>query len=116
MFFRKNRRPFRIRIDKEEAERERELFESEPLEVKSRLRLCKILMAVLMSFGAAISFLPDILVSLPLTFCAAGVSFVLFRLRAKADRKMCFVPPVCILAGFLMGQFLLKKTITTIMG
>lgn len=116
MLFRKNRRPFRIRIDKKEAERERKLFESEPLEVKARLRLCKIFMAFLMPFGAAISFLPDILVSFPLTFCVAGVSFVLFRLRAKADRKMCFVPPVCILAGFLMGQFLLKKTIAIIMG
>lgn len=116
MHFRKNKRPFRLRIDKKEAERERKLFESEPPEVKARLRLCKILMASLMPFGAAISFLPNILVSLSLAFGAADVSFALFRLRAEEDRKICLVPPVCILAGFLMGQFLLKKTITTIMG
>lgn len=111
MLFKKNRKPFKLRIDKRQAEREREIFEGEPPEVKAMLKLCKIFMAAFMPFGAGLAFLPNILASLLLLFGAAFVSFVSVKLRMGAGWKMSFVPPVCVFAGFLMGQFLLKKSI-----
>lgn len=116
MLFKKNRKPFTLRIDKNQAERERELFEGEPPEVKASLRLCKIFMAVFMPVGTVLSFLPNALVSVLVLLGAGLISFAFVKLKVAADRKLPFVPAICLVSGFLMGQFILKDSITKILG
>lgn len=116
MFFRKNGRTFRLRIDREQAELERKLFESEPNAVKAKLKICKTFMVVFIPIGADLSFLPENSISLLLLVGLVAASFIAAKLKGSANRKLTSVPAVCLVTGFLLGQFILKKSIMTILG
>lgn len=116
MFFRKKGRAFRLRIDRERAELERKLFENEPDAVKAKLKTCKAFMVVFIPIGAAISFLPEVSISLLLLVGLGAASFIAAKLKSSANQKLTSVPAVCLVTGFLLGQFILKKSIMTILG
>lgn len=116
MFFRKKRKAFRLRIDRERAELERKLFESEPDAVKAKFKTCKTFMAVFVPIGAVISFLTEVSISFLLLVGLGAASFIAAKLKGSANRKLASVPAVCLVTGFLLGQFILKKAIRTILG
>ena len=116
MFFRKKGRAFRLRIDRERAELERKLFENEPDAVKAKLKTCKAFMVVFIPIGVTISFLTEVSISLLLLVGLGVASFIAARLNGCANRKLISVPAVCLVTGFLLGQFILKKAIRTILG
>ncbi len=115
MLFKKNRKPFRLRIDRKQAERERKIFESEPEEVKANLKVCKVFMVTFIPLGAVLSFLPNILTSIPIFFVLAAASSIVVKLKTRSGWKMPLVPVVCLVFGFLSGQFILKNLIATIL-
>lgn len=103
-------------MDKKQAELERKLFESEPDAVKAKLKTCKTFMAVFIPIGIILSFLPEIMVSLLLLVGLWVAFFIYVKLKSSVDWKLTFVPIVCLTIGFLLGQFILKKSITIILG
>lgn len=113
MFGKKFRNPFKIEIDKEQAEKDRNEYMAQPPEVLKQLEMCRNFMLVFIPAAAIAVFLLPIFIALPVCTAAGASAFLFMKFRKKEGWKLSLVPGVCILIGIILGLMLMNllKTI-----
>lgn len=115
----KNKKSFKLNINKEQAEKEYREYLNQSPEVLENLRICKIFMAVFIPIGivltSAIGFIFEFK-----GFLGAVIAFavclllgmVIFLIKKSLKNiKLRFVPLICLFFGWLAGILCIQKII-----
>lgn len=122
----KNRKGFKLNINKEQAAKEYKEYLNQPQEVLENLKKCKIFMAIYIPLGVLLSIallglffefksIVGSLVSLGICILLGTVIFFAAKKKYLANWKMRLVPLICICVGWVIGIFCIQRIILIIL-
>lgn len=122
----KNKKDFKLNINKEQAKQEYEEYLKQPPEVLENLKKCKIFMAIYIPLGTLLSIaflglfsnLKTIVGSLiPLGGCIllGTVIFFISKKKYLKNWKLRLVPLICLCVGWIIGIFCIQRIILIIL-
>jgi len=121
--YKKNKKPFKLHINKKNAVEEYMEYMSQPPEVLENLRKCKIFMAIFIPVGIILSIVAGFLFNFKNFTAAAialcfyfiiGLTFFFASKNRLENWKLRLVPLICLFTGWIMGTFCIQKIILMI--
>lgn len=122
----KNKKGFKLNINKEQAEKEYKEYWNQPPEVLEKLRKCKIFMAIYIPLGVLLSIaslglffefksIVGSLVSLGICMLLGAVIFFASKKKYLENWKLRLVPLICLCVGWIIGIFCIQRIILMVL-
>lgn len=122
----KNKKGFKLNINKEQAEKEYKEYLNQPPEVLEKLRKCKIFMAIYIPLGVLLSIaslglffefksIVGSLVSLGICMLLGAVIFFASKKKYLENWKLRLVPLICLCVGWIIGIFCIQRIILMVL-